>query len=354
MQRTVSSRRKAEGMTSKVSSRLSRLISAGFLLLTACCLPPSAFCLAQQPAAPKPTDNPAASNVLPEQEEAPLPGDWAPELLDAILSSPNAEAHEALYRAAFAAGPAIVPQLAAGLKDDRTAEFAAQTLAFLGGERALEILWKAVSDPRDLNLRRFYYGALGEFDSPQAIETLFQVIGRSDAEPDRTVTEAAVLALTIRSDLKLLPRIREAEAKIHDVVIRDDLDNALEVIERRAKYLASPEGKKAGGSVQEAVRTYFIPALEPLSPPNPAKPAPQSTGRAPEKPQVKVEVQTLTLSPDKTRALARVVFEDPSAVAQYDIVLQKRYGDWTIASVWLGSETEKPAPPPARLPAKQP
>jgi hypothetical protein len=329
------------------------LFSARVLPIAAYWLLLPAFCLAQQPAPPseaKQPENPAASNAVLEQEEAPLPSDWGPELLDAILSSPNAEAREALYRAAFAAGPAIVPQLAAALKDDRSAEFAAQSLAFLGGEQALETLWKFVSDPRDLNLRRFYYGALGEFDSPEATDALFEVINRSDAEPDRTVTEAAILALTVRSDLKLLPRIREAEAKTHDVVIHDDLDNALEVIERRAKYLASPEGKKAGGSVQEAVRTYFIPALALPSPPGPAKPA----SHAPEKPQVKVEVQTLTLSPDKTRALARVVFEDPSAVAEYEIVVQKRYGDWTIASVWLGSEAEKPEPPPPRVPSREP
>jgi hypothetical protein len=347
-------------MTRRFSSRLPRVVPAGFLLLTAYCLLPTAFCLlptalalAQEPApAPeaKQAETPAESNVELEQEEAPLPGDWGPELLDAILSSPNAEARDALYRAAFAAGPGIAPQLAAALKDDRTAEFAAQSLAFLGGQEALEILWKVVSDPRDLNLRRFYYGALGEFDAPEATDALLQVIGRSDAEPDRTVTEAAILALTVRSDPKLLPRLREAEAKIHDVVIHDDLENALEVIERRAKYLASPEGKKAGGSVPDAVRTYFIPALAPPAPPSPAKPA----SHAPEKPQVKTEVQTLTLSPDKTRALARVVFEDPSAAAEYDIVLQKRYGDWTIASVWLGSETEKPQPPPAPVPSKGP
>jgi hypothetical protein len=49
----------------------------------------------------------------------------------------------------------------------------------------------------------------------------------------------------------------------------------------------------------------------------------------------------LAFSPDKTRALARVTFEDPSAVANYDMVLQKRYGEWFVASVWLGGEREK-------------
>ncbi len=105
-----------------------------------------------------------------------------------------------MLRATFAAGPAIIPQLAAALKDDRTAEYAAQSLAYIGGDQALPILWKLLSDPRDLNLRRFTYGALAEFDSPQATDMLFDVINKSDDEPDRTVTEAAVIALTVRTD----------------------------------------------------------------------------------------------------------------------------------------------------------
>jgi len=334
------------------------------LLLSAYCLLLSALCLAQQPtppSQPEPPEIPTSSDIQSGQEEAPPPGDWAPELLFGILSSPNTEASDALYRAAFAAGPSIVPQLAAALKDDRTAEFAAQSLAFIGGEKALEILWKLVSDPRDLNLRRFYYGALGEFDSPQATDVLFDVINRSNSEPDRTVTEAAILALTIRSDPKLAARMREAEDKMRDVVIRDDLENALTVIESRAKYLASPEGKKAGGSVDAAVQTYFIPALElppPAEPPTPATgvklPAKSTpTSQAPAKPPVTVEIRNVTLSPDKTRALARVTFEDPTAVAEYDIVLQKRYGNWTIASVWLGAEYEKPEAKPPQPPARK-
>jgi HEAT repeat protein len=254
-----------------------------------------------------------------------------------------------LFHAAFAAGPSLAPQLAAALKDDRTAEFAAQSLAYIGGQNALEILWKLLGDRRDLNLRRFCYGALGEYDSPQATNLLFDVINKSDSEPDRTVTEAAILALTVRSDLALLPRIREAETKVDDVVIRDDLDNALDVIETRAKYLASPEGKKAGGSIEEAVRTYFIPALLPPPsevslPPSDKTPAGKSppASHAPAKPPVSFEIRRLTFSPDKTRALAWVIFEDPSATAEYDMVLQKRAGNWTVASVWLGSEVEKP------------
>jgi len=47
-----------------------------------------------------------------------------------------------------------------------------------------------------------------------------------------------------------------------------------------------------------------------------------------------------------------VVFQDPSALANYDMVLQKQYGDWIIASVWLGEETEKT--PPVRGPKSPP
>ncbi len=127
------------------------------------------------------------------------------ELLDAIERSPNPEAQDALYRAAVAAGPAIIPQLEEALKDDRTAEFAAQALAFIGGAQAMQILWKLQSDTRDLSLRRFYYGALGEFDAPEATQTLLAAINRADEEPDRTVTEAAILALTVRSDPNAAP-----------------------------------------------------------------------------------------------------------------------------------------------------
>ncbi len=307
-----------------------------YLLPSAFCLLLSTYSVAQRPPSPAPP----SPNT--ETEERLLPGDWAPELLDAILSSPNTEASNALHRAAFAAGPAIVAHLEAALKDDRTAEFAAQSLAFIGGETALKILFKLVSDPRDLNLKRFYYGALGEFDSPEATQTLLDVINRSDEEPDRTVTEAAVVALTVRSDLSLGPRLRQAEAKIKDLVIRDDLDNALAVIESRACYLGSPEGKKSGGSIEGAIRTYFMPALKPPSASSPSKPPAGSP--APAEPGVHVEIQNLTFSPDKTRALARVIFEDPSALANYDMVLQKRYGNWTLASVWLGTEVEKTTP----------
>ncbi len=328
-----------EGRTHILIPSTHRFLAFTKLLLpSAFCLSLSFYCLAQQPAPP------ASTSPNTQGEESVLPGDWAPELLDAILSSPNAEASDALHQAAFAAGSAVVPQLEAALKDDRTAEFAAQSLAFIGGQKALEILLKLVSDPRDLDLRRFYYAALGEFDSSEATQTLLDVINRSDEEPDRTVSEAAVIALTVRSDPSLVPRLRQAQAKIKDLVIRDDLDNALAVIESRARYLALPAGKKSAGSLEAVIQTYFMPALKPPAPPSPSK---SPAGRpAPTEPGVRVEIQNLTFSPDKTRALARVIFEDPSARAQYDIVLQKRYGNWTIASVWLGPEVEKTAPAP--------
>jgi hypothetical protein len=183
------------------------------------------------------------------------------------------------------------------------------------------------------------------------------------------VTEAAIIALTARSDADLLPGLRAAEKRVTDIVIRDDLENAIDVIEARAKYLATPQGKSAGGSVEQAVRTYFHPALEPSpavaepagqtlrgsvphhSPAQtPAKGAKAANGGAPSpaqsKPGASVEIQNLTFSPDKTRALAHVVFQDPMALANYDMVLKKESGDWVIASVWLGNEVEKTPPGP--------
>jgi hypothetical protein len=322
------------------------------LLLTACCLYLTTACLAQQPPSAPPEKAPpvqAQDNESGEQSEAPLPGDWAAELLDEILSAPNAEAADSLFRATFAAGQSIIPQLAEALKDDRTAEYAAQSLAFIGGEQAMQALWKLREDKRDLNLRRFYYGALAEYDTDQATQTLFQVINTSDSEPDRTVTEAAILALTVRTDSKVADLIRQAEKKVSDVVIRDDLENALDVIQIRSKYLSTPEGKKAGGSIDAAARTYFIPALQP-PPPSPSDVA---AHRAPAKPDVKVEIQNLTFSPDRQRALAAVTLEDPSAVAKYDLVLQKRLGNWEVASVWMGAETEKLPPTPPSRPSEE-
>jgi hypothetical protein len=297
------------------------------VLLFACCLPTSLPGQDQEP--------PAESNPMVEEEAALLPTDWAPQLLYEILSSSNSEAQDALYRAAFAAGPVVVPRLEEALKDDRTAEFAAQSLAFIGGQDALQILWKHVTDPRDLNLRRFYYGALAEFDAPEATQTLLDVVKRGDEEPDRTVTEAAIIALTVRSDPEIAKTLREVETKITDVVIRLDLENAVEVIAARARLLETPEGQKLGGSIDGAVRKYFLPALQPPSPP-------PAAGAKPVSPAIKVRVDHLTMSPDQDRALARVVFEDSSASAHYDMVFQKRYGNWTLSSVWLGLEVEKP------------
>ncbi len=266
-----------------------------------------------------------------QAKQASSAGDWAPELLDAILSSTNTEAHDALLRAAFAAGPTIVPQLEAALQDDRTAEFAAQSLAFIGGGKAIEILRKLVSDPRDLNLRRLYYGALAEYTDPEATTTLLQVIVRSDAEPDRTVTEAAILALTVRSDQSLVLKLREVRAKIHDVAIRDDLESAVAIIEHRARLSPAARGPQA--SVEQAVRTYFAPALGP-------PPAAKTPGQLPP-PHVSVKIENLTFSPEKTRALARVIFEDSSAQALYDMALKKGPEGWAVASVWLNAQAEK-------------
>lgn len=307
-----------------------------------------------------------------------MPGDWAPELLDGILSSPNAEARDSLLDAAFAAGPGIIPQLEASLKDDRTAEFAAQSLAFIGGPQALPILARLMSDPRDLGLKRFYYGAMGEFPSSQANQVLLYALDHADTEPDHMVTESALIALTVRSDASLIPELREREAKIKDFVIHDDLDNAMEVIRASARYLASPQARKAGGSIDQAVRTYFMPALEPPAARAPVSKAAEEAGRHPpdsgtrgepgnhrgpaatkstakptarsdsDAPPVKIDIRHLTFSPNRERALARVVLDTPAAMAYYSIVLQKQAGDWMVASVWLGSEVEKPgtgAPP---------
>jgi hypothetical protein len=293
---------------------------------------------------PPPKSAPPAAE---DEASAPLAGDWAPDLLYNVWNSSNSQASEALYDAAFAAGPSVIPDLEAALRDDRTAEFAAQSLAFIGGNRAMEILAKLVNDPRDLGLKRFFYGALAEVDSPEATRVLLDAIAHADAEPDRTITEAAILALTVRSDMGLIPQLRDLESKVQDPVIRDDLENAADVISARGKYLASPEGRDPDYSLDRAVRTYFIPALETPA----AEPAKGSTsGRSaaakahpvkPESPGVSVKIEHLTLSPDQTRALARVAFEVPSAIAHYDMVLEKRAGNWRLASVWLGSEEEK-------------
>ena len=58
---------------------------------------------------------------------------------------------------------------------------------------------------------------------------------------------------------------------------------------------------------------------------------------------MKVKITHLTFSPDRTRALARVEFQIPSAIAHYDMVLQKQAGNWRLASVWLGEEEDTSA-----------
>ena len=338
---------------------------------------PQAEAPATQPdktSATAPSVPPAASmgaNASTDTEGLP-PEDWAVQLLDAMANGPSGDARDALLDAAFAAGPAVIPQLEAGLKDDRTAEFAAQALAYMGGGDALKILAGLLDDPRDLDLRRFYFAALGEYHAPEASKILLYAMNHADEEPDRTVTEAAILALTVQADSSMVPQLQAAEKKIKDYVLHDDLENAIAVIQTRAQVLARPTGAKPGGSVDDAVRTYFLPAFEPPgdaaatggaklqhAAPSSVTRAPHAPPRAPAKstavkpvkslgpagpPGVKVDIQSLTFSPSKERALARVLFDTPEAYADYDLILQKREGNWNVASVWLDSEQEKPQP----------
>ena len=329
----------------------------------------------------------AVSTASLDSEEGVPSEDWAVQLLDAMANGPSGDAHDALLDAAFAAGPDAIPQLQAALKDDRTAEFAAQALAYVGGGEALKILAGLVDDPRDLDLRRFYLAALGEYQAPESSKILVYAMNHADDEPDRSVTEAAILALTVQADVSMIPELQAAQKKIKDPVLHDDLENAIAVIQTRAQFLARANSQP-GGSVDDAVRTYFLPALEPprsaestggvkaprtasglalssthsavrsttlasaaRAPHAVSRPPGTSTGaksvqsEASKKlegpPGVKVEIQSLTFSPKKERALARVLFETPDARAYYDLVLQKREGNWNVASVWLDSEEEK-------------
>lgn len=290
-----------------------------------------------------PVPLPAASSLHPVAQERNqlLNRKWSPAKLYAILTSPNPEEGENLYRAAFEAGPTIIPKLEAALQDDRTAEFAAQVLAYIGGPTALADLAKLVHDPRNLDLRRFYYGALGSSDNPQAIRILLDKVRTSDHEPDRTVTRDAILALSISSDASLVPKLKEAEREVTDPVIQDDIETAATVIGLRAQYLASPGGKGAWDSVNQAIRTYFMPALLEL---------PSGDGAAAEDSHVEIHIRNVTYSPGKNRVLAAVDFESPRAVASYQMVVQKVAAQWKVASVWLGDEHEKPQPvtPPAK------
>ncbi|MGH9358272.1 MAG: HEAT repeat domain-containing protein [Terriglobia bacterium] len=271
---------------------------------------------------------------------------WAPALLYAVLTAPNAAARNYLYDAAFAAGPPIVPDLTAALQDDRTAEFAAQSLAFIGGDTAIAALAKLVNDPRNLALSRFYYGALGESDTPKANAVLLNVIRNANNQPDRTVTEAAIIALTARSDLSLVAPLQQAESKLTDPVIQDDLENTISIIRNRGRYLASQRGKSAGVSITQVVREYFrsgiAPAAHAVS--RPGSPVGSQA------PGFHVRIDRVVDSPGETRALAHVVFEEASASANYRIVLQQQDGRWTVASVWLGNEAERPRARPGLAP----
>ncbi|HEV2245069.1 MAG TPA: HEAT repeat domain-containing protein [Terriglobia bacterium] len=277
----------------------------------------------------------AASLPAPVEQERNnlLNNPWDPAKLYAILTAQDPGASENLYRAAFAAGPAIIPKLENALKDDRTAEFAAQTLAYLGNEPSLAILVKLVKDPRDLDLRRFYYGALGGSGNPHNTEILLNKVLASDHEPDREVTQNAILALSISSDAALVPRLRQAQMQISDPVIQDDIETASMVVELRTRFMATPAGKSSGNSVEQTIRSYFMPALEPPA---------AARGASHQNAGVEIHVKDLTYSPDNSRVLAAVDFENPEAVASYHVVLQKSQAGWKVASVWLGEEREKP------------
>ena len=261
---------------------------------------------------------------------------WDPAKLYAMLTSPDPAERENLFRAAFAAGPAIIPRLEDALKDDRTATFAAQTLAYIGGANSMAILQKLLKDRRDLDLRRFYYGELGAYRDPRDVAILLDKVRTSDHEPDRDVTRDAILALSISSDAALVPQLRQAEKQVTDPVIQDDIETAAMVVGLRAKYMATPAGKNAGSSAQQAIRSYFMPALEA---------APEAGNAGGQASGVEVNIRDLTWSPDRTRVLAAVDFENPEAVASYHVVAQKHPAGWKVASVWLDEEREKPQKP---------
>jgi hypothetical protein len=282
-----------------------------------------------------PISQTAASLPAPVEQERNnlLNNPWDPAKLYAILTAQDPGASENLYRASFAAGPAIIPKLESALNDDRTAEFAAQTLAYFGNELSLAILEKLVKDSRDLDLRRFYYGALGGSGNPHNTEILLNKVLASDHEPDREVTQNAILALSISSDAALVPRLRQAQMQITDPVIQDDIETASMVVELRARFMATPAGKSSGNSVEQTIRSYFMPALEP---------PPAAGGASQQNGGVEIHVNNLTYSPDTTRVLAAVNFENPEVVASYHVVLEKSREEWKVASVWLGEEREKP------------
>src|SRR5438093_439316 len=153
------------------------------------------------------------------------------------------------------------------------------------------------------------------------------------AEPDRTVTEAAIIALTVRSEASLLTELRQLRSKIKDVVLRDDLDNAVDVIEARARYLASPQGKNAGGSLEQAVRSYFTPALEP---PRPAS--------GPSKADVSKPRSESVASPGPITSPGPVPSKDRTSD---DTVSAKRAGSEMRSAQANSSVPAKPSRPPA-------
>jgi hypothetical protein len=273
---------------------------------------------------------------------------WVPNLLYGIIDSSNRSALDALYDAAFAAGPALVPELdAAAIADDRTAEFAAQSMAFIGGSQSINALANLLHDPRNLDLRRYYYGALGLAEGPANSQILINAIRHANDEPDRVVTDAAIVALTVRSDPSLLPPLQQTETKITDPVIQGDLANAISIIQTRARYLASRGGQVTARSIQQAIHTYFIPAFQSVPAAargrNGAQRA-RATGSGPAR-RAGFVIQHVEYSPDHDRALARVRFEDGEAIAHYWLVLQKEGSGWEVDTAWLGAERERSGPP---------
>jgi hypothetical protein len=274
----------------------------------------------------------------PAGEEPASKNAWVPDLLYGIIDSPNSGALNALYDAAFAAGRPIVPQLEAALRDDRTAEFAAQSLAFIGGDQAMKALAGLVHDPRDLDLRRFYYGALGGFDDPQSNGILLNVIRNANHEADRTVTEAAIVALTVRSDQNLMAPLQQAEAKLTDPVIQDDVTNVISIIQGHVRYLSAAHLQNSADSIEAAVHTYFIPAMQAsLAAAAGRSPASHAGATRPAR-AAKFKIRHVEYNPDKSRALARVTLEASAAAAHYWIVLQKQARGWTIETAWLEEE----------------
>jgi hypothetical protein len=287
--------------------------------------------------------------TLPEaDEQAVQKYSWVPDLLYGIIDSPNLSALDAFYDAAFAAGPALVPPLQTALADDRTAEFAAQSLAFIGGDQAIRALAKLVNDPRDLDLRQYYYGALGADEAPGSREILIHEIRDANNEPDRAVTDAAIVALTARSDTDLVAPLEQAEAKLTDPVIQEDLLNAISIIQSRARYLAGHSGPSGSTSIEQALRIYFVPAIQSSAASAAGNHGKSDVATSGSGRKAGFQIRHLEYSPAKDRALARVIFEDPEAIAHYWIVLQRKGSSWGVDTAWLGAEEEKPESPAAK------